>query len=119
MGTACYSAVFGAPPKCLSVTDGRQDYLMTIYTSDYEVALEGKRQLFIKAGDITLAKDSSAMAFALPTTLFKGLSLEEARLATLAPHVWTCAASPHIGERDRSEPAAGLCRPAAGGGPRR
>lgn len=87
VGTACYSAVFGERPKDLLAADGRQDYLMTIHTSDYEVAMEGKSPLVIKAGDITLVNEGSAMAFALPATQLKVVSLEEARLAALAPHV--------------------------------
>ncbi|MDH4988405.1 helix-turn-helix transcriptional regulator [Aminobacter anthyllidis] len=91
VGTACYSAVFGERPKDLLAADGRQDYLLTIHTSDYEVAMEGKSPLIIKAGDITLVNEGSAMAFALPATLLKVVSLEEARLAALAPRVRTRA----------------------------
>ncbi|MBE1207904.1 helix-turn-helix transcriptional regulator [Aminobacter carboxidus] len=87
VGTACYSAVLGERPKDLLAADGRQDYLMTIHTSDYEVAMEGKSPLLIKAGDITLVNEASAMAFALPATLLKVVSFEEARLAALAPRV--------------------------------
>ena len=87
VGTACYSAVLGERPKDLLAVDGRQDYLMTIHTSDYEVAMEGKSPFVIKAGDITLVNEGSAMAFALPATLLKVVSLEEARLAALAPRV--------------------------------
>lgn len=86
VGTACYSAVLGERPKDL-MADGRQDYLMTIHTSDYEVAIAGKPPLLIKAGDITLVNEGTPMAFALPATLLKVVSLNEARLAALAPRV--------------------------------
>ncbi|WP_269930670.1 helix-turn-helix transcriptional regulator [Aminobacter sp. HY435] len=87
IGTACYSAVHGERPKDLMAVDGRQDYLMTIHTSDYEVAIEGKNPLVIKAGDITLVNEGTPMAFALPSTLLKVVALDEARLAALAPRV--------------------------------
>ena len=90
VGTACYSAVLGERPKDL-MADGRQDYLMTIHTSDYEVAIEGKPPLVIKAGDITLVNEGTPMAFALPPTLLKVVSLNETRLAALAPRVRTKA----------------------------
>ncbi|MEO5325706.1 helix-turn-helix transcriptional regulator [Mesorhizobium sp. CC13] len=87
VGTACYSAVAGERPRDLLAVDGRQDYLMTIHTSDYEVAIEGRSPLVIRAGDITLVNEATPMAFALPATLLKVVSLDEARLATLAPRV--------------------------------
>ncbi|MCA0276640.1 MAG: helix-turn-helix transcriptional regulator [Proteobacteria bacterium] len=87
VGTACYSAVLGQRPRDLLAVDGRQDYLMTIHTADYEVAMEGKSPLVIKAGDITLVNEGEAMAFALPATLLKVVSLDEARLAAIAPRV--------------------------------
>ena len=87
VGTACYSAVLGERPKDLMAADGRQDYLMTIHTTDYEVAVAGKPPLSIKAGDITLLNEATSMAFALPNTLLKVVSLNEARLAALAPRI--------------------------------
>ncbi|WP_378949370.1 helix-turn-helix transcriptional regulator [Mesorhizobium sp. ANAO-SY3R2] len=84
IGTAFYSAVLGERPKDL-MADGRHDYLMTIHTSDYEVAIEGKNSVVIKAGDITLVNEGTPMAFALPETLLKVASLDEARLSALAP----------------------------------
>ncbi|GAA4118527.1 helix-turn-helix transcriptional regulator [Aminobacter aganoensis] len=86
VGTACYSAVLGERPRDL-MADGRQDYLMTIHTTDYEVAIAGKAPLSIRAGDITLVNEATAMAFALPNTLLKVVSLNEARLAAIAPRV--------------------------------
>lgn len=91
IGTACYSAVTGERPKDLMAVDGRDDYLMTIHTSDYEVAVEGKSPLVIKAGDITLINEATPMAFALPSTLLKVVALDESRLAALAPQVRTKA----------------------------
>lgn len=61
IGTACYSAVLGERPKDL-MADGRQNYLMTIHTSDYEVAIEGKNPVVIKAGDITLVNEGTRAA---------------------------------------------------------
>ncbi|AWC22907.1 Transcriptional activator NphR [Aminobacter sp. MSH1] len=91
IGTACYSAVHGERPRDLMAADGRQDYLMTIHTTDYEVAIAGKPPLSIRAGDITLVNEATAMAFALPNTLLKVVALNEARLAAIAPRVRTQA----------------------------
>lgn len=87
IGTAGYSAVRGERPRDLMAADGRHDYLMTIHTSDYEVAVAGKSPIVVRAGDITLVNEATPMAFTLPPTLLKVVALNEARLAALTPRV--------------------------------
>ncbi len=87
IGTARYSAVHGERPTDLMAVDGRQDYLMAIPATDYEVAIEGKAAVHVKAGDITLVNEATRMAFELNGTLLKVVSLDQARLAALAPCV--------------------------------
>jgi len=87
VGTARYSAVRGERPTDLMAVDGRQDYLMAIPATDYEVAVEGKDPVHVRAGDITLVNEATRMAFELSGTLLKVVSLDQARLAALAPRV--------------------------------
>lgn len=90
VGSARYTTVLGERPKDL-MADGRQNYLMTIHDTDYEVTIEGKAPVAVKAGDITFVNEGTRTAFALPGTLVKVVSLDETRLAGLAPRIRTKA----------------------------
>lgn len=86
IGSARYSTVLGERTREL-IADGRQNYMLTIHDTDYEVTIEGKQTINVAAGDITIVNEGTRSAFTLPGTGVKVIALNEARLAALAPSV--------------------------------
>jgi AraC-like DNA-binding protein len=88
VGTARYSAVRGERTRALTA-DGRQNYMMTIHDTDYEVEVAGGRRLQVSAGDIVIVNESLRQTFTLPGTELTAIVLDEKRMAEIAPDIRT------------------------------
>jgi AraC-like DNA-binding protein len=87
VGRGFYAPMHGARTKGL-LQDGREHYLLTIHNEDHEVSVDGKRTVKVAAGDVLLVNEAVCFEFwqGKPMSV-DVLSLDQRRLASLAPRV--------------------------------
>lgn len=90
IGTARYSAVRGERTRALTA-DGRQNYMMTIHDTDYEIEVAGNPRLHVSRGDVVIVNESLRQTFTLPGTEVTAIVLDERRMAEIAPAIRTKA----------------------------
>lgn len=87
VGRGLYAPMHGARTRGL-LQDGREHYLLTIHNEDHEVAVDGGRMVKVSAGDVLLLNEAVCFEFwqGKPMSV-DVLSLDQRRLASLAPRV--------------------------------
>lgn len=87
VGRGLYAPMRGARTRSL-LQDGREHYLLTIHNEDHEVAVGGGRTIKVSAGDLLLLNEAVCFEFwqGKPMSV-DVLSLDQRRLASLAPRV--------------------------------
>lgn len=87
VGRGLYAPMHGARTRSL-IQDGREHYLLTIHNEDHEVSVDGRTTIKVKAGDALLLNEAVCFEFwqGRPMSV-DVLSLDQRRLASLAPRV--------------------------------
>jgi AraC-like DNA-binding protein len=86
VGSARYSAVRGERTRALTA-DGRQNYMLTIHDTNYQVEVAGGRKLHVARGDMVIVNESLRQSFTLPGTRLTAIVLDERRMAEIAPSI--------------------------------
>ncbi|UVC09254.1 helix-turn-helix transcriptional regulator [Rhizobium sp. TH2] len=83
---ARYSPIAGKRTREM-ITDGREDYLLTVHDADCELAVEGREPFSVKAGDLMLVSEASVAEFRLPHVNVNVVSLGFAQLKARLPRI--------------------------------
>ena len=83
---ARYSPISGKRTREM-ITDGREDYLLTVHDADCELAVEGREPITVKAGDLMLVSEASVAEFRLPQVNVNVVSLGFAQLKARMPRI--------------------------------
>lgn len=86
VGLACYTPIRGERTREL-LSDGRDNYLMTVHSGAYETSVDGRRRIKVNSGDLMLVNEARCLEFDLPQTAIKVISLDRLTLARLVPSI--------------------------------
>lgn len=67
--------------------DGRNNYMLTIHDTDYELEIEGGRTFHVAKGDIVIVNESVRHSLALPGVQVTAIVLDERQMAGLSPAI--------------------------------
>jgi AraC-like DNA-binding protein len=81
---ARYSPIIGKRSRS-HLADGRNDYLVTVHSADYELSVDGAQPVAVRAGDMTLITEASASEFRLPAVDVDVIAFQRSALASLVP----------------------------------
>lgn len=85
VGSARYSSLRGERTRKLTA-DGRQNYMLTIHESDYEVTV-GSRELKVARGDIVVVSETLHQSFMLPQTRLHAIVLNRRQMLDIVPAI--------------------------------
>lgn len=85
VGSAQYSSLRGERTRELTA-DGRQNYMLTIHESDYEVEV-GARELKVARGDIVIVSETLRQTFMLPQTRLYAIVLSQRQMLEIVPAI--------------------------------